>query len=389
MTNQTFSNPTKKVLPIIRKYGIYLIIAFLLLGLGAGIWISTRPAFVPPDYPDALLDAMEYRYSVDPQTGVYDPLYSYSVQPGSASPVKIGPISAEDQLPIFQYAVDNRKWDPAVTENFLKRVLPQLVSVLGTRDPEYTIDPQMGFTKFNFSGYHAEVNLSHGSNVVTMKMEKSTAASRQNPFVLNGIDAVADANWSDEKLLQEISWVRDELLKIYPMDVPDASVTRSAANITVRYCNMAAHYTNTYRKTPLGSHMTLTFTPAKEDGKTYHLSSVQVEEYLISPNEMYTLYGTENVIPLKEAKKYLKNGYVFGGHICKECRDWEEFAAIFDYDQVGITYDIGLSCVIPHYIFCKQQSGTAYDEYLCVYVPAIELKNWVQYTESFYTGHGE
>ena len=386
MMNQSSPERKSNIFPHFRKYGKYLLIVLVLIGLGVGIWISTRPAFVPPDYPNALLDAMEYRYSVEPQTGVYDPLYSYSMEPGAAPPIKIEAIPSENQLPIFQYTVNTRNWDPEVTETFLKRVMPQLATVLDTKNPNYKIDPQQGFTKFNFSGYHAEVNLSHGSNVVTMKIKKSTDASKQHPIALNGIDVVADTSWSDEKLLQEIAWAKDELLKIYPMDVPDVSVTRSAVNITVSYCNMAAHYTNPYRRVPLGSHMTLIFTPGQEDGAKYYLSSIRVDEYLISPNEMYTQYGMENIIPLKEAKKYLKNGYVFGGHICKECRDWEEYTSIFDYDQVCITYDIGLSCTIPLYAFCRQLGP---DEYLCVYVPAIELKNWVEYTKSFYTGHDE
>lgn len=389
MRNQVITKLTEKFSPFFRKYGKYLIIVLILLGLGAGIWISTRPDFVPPEYPDAPLDAMEYRFSVEPQIPEYNPLYSYTMKPGRTPPIKIGAIPSENQMPIFKYTVNTKKWDPKVTEKFLKRVMPHLINVLDTKNPDYKIDPQMGFTKFNFSGYHAEVNLSHGSNVITMKIEKSTAASRQHPFALNGIDVVADAKSSDEKLLQEISWVRDELLKIYPMDVPDASVERSADTITVRYCNLAAHYTNPYRKAPLGSHMTLEFTPAKEDGTTYHLSFIQIDEYFISPNEMYTQYAMSNTIPLKEAKKYLKNGYVLGGHICEKCQDWEEYASIFDYDQVGITYDMGLSCSIPLYVFCKHRCGTVYDEYLCVYVPAIELKNWLEYTESFYTNHDE
>ena len=391
MTNQNVPGQTAKFLPFFRKYGKYLILALLLLGLGAGIWFSTRPAYVPPNYPDAILDAMDLdgsRFMTIPE---HYPYVIRELEPGKTPAEKIGFQPIADQLPVFRYAVDRQGMDPSVTQNYLERVMPQLITVLNTKVPDYTVDSLLGFANFNFSGYHAEVDLNENSIGVTMLIEKSTAESKKHPIALNGIDVVADKNWSDKKLLQEISWVKDELLKIYHIDVPDSLIKRTDDCITITYNNMDSHYTNPYRDHPLGSYLTLTFTPSKEDNAKYNLSSFFVDEYLISPNEIYEQYGMENSISLREAKKYLQNGYVLGDHVCKKCEDWEKYAPILDYDQVGLTYmfDLGVSgYTVPFYVFSKQLSSSEkYDEYLCVYVPAVELKNWVEYTQSFPIGH--
>ncbi len=102
----------------------------------------------------------------------------------------------------------------------------------------------------------------------------------------------------------------------------------------------------------------------------------------------YSEYEFENAFPedtrllsLREAKYYLKHGYIFTGQACPACMSRRADVDFSDYDGVEIVYrdDALGKYIIPFYAFYKKVDEHVY---AVAYVPAVEVDDIKEYFKS-------
>ena len=101
---------------------------------------------------------------------------------------------------------------------------------------------------------------------------------------------------------------------------------------------------------------------------------------------------------MEEAERLLYNGYVFGGHSCKQCMENQDKVNFQGYDFVGFEYLPGLkyedlhytpTSVFPFYTFYKKlyTAENGNDVYAKTYVCAVQLSGYEEYFESQVAEH--
>lgn len=364
-----------------------LLVLVLCVSLVVGFFFKAEEPFVLEDHPDALLNASRILKRSD--AFFSGPLLGLNMLYDGES-LHLNPIPEEDQVPVYRFVRSSMGWNNDMLKAFLDRVVPILASSLGVKTPEYEVKNCSCAVNFPGVSGWASFDVEEGGFSISLNR---TEDFWTQPIAIHNRCVELDPSQSDQQILKATFGIKDDLLDVFQADYPDALITRTQGGIEILYYDEDGHYLNQFRGNPHTGRLLLQFSDRSNSGKL-SLFGIAYSEDLEPMDEIYPLFGIGNRISLEEAEKFLKNGYVYGGHLCPECLGDEKIVDFSEYDAVGYVYLYNLGTgnyVVPFYEFYKKLDSDAEDSaiYAKAYVCAIELSGWKNYAENLLRKHIE
>ena len=350
-------------------------------------FVKSEKPFELEDHPEALLNASRILKKSD---GQFPSSFFGSEMIYEGESLRLNSIPEEDQVPVYRFVRSSMGWNDDVLKNYLDRVVPGVASALGVKTPEYEV--KNGSSGVEFSGVSGWASLDVEEGGFSISLSR-TEDYRTQPIAINNRCVELDPSKTDQQILEDVSEIKKDLLDAFQADYPDAQVVRTQGSIEILYYDADGHYLNQFRGYPHTGRLLLQFSDRSGSGKL-SLFGIAYSEDLEPMEEIYPLFGNGNRISLEEAEKYLENGYVYGGHLCRQCLG-EEFVDFSEYDAVGYVYlyDLGTgNYVVPFYEFYKKLDyyyGEGVTVYAKTYVCAIELSGWKAYADNLLRKHTE
>ena len=305
-------------------------------------------------------------------------------------------------ITVYKRDVSGKAIDREELERFADERLPGLCAALGyeiamkgyettertiisyptqaTRDGEYVLS--------------AHQNTLYNTIRLSGQMNKPNAA-----LVFDGETVAVDARLSDEELSIALEPLRKKLCDVFGEDFGDMKIRKeysiySAAlikSMTISFYSKNEHPLNSCVDLRAGSCIELYFItdedgddPLESDGTLWRVS-LSYDSLRVPAEKFFRAEKECDLISLEEAEELLKNGYVFGGHVCPLCMAEQQPVDFENYDAVRFKYVEGF----PFYAFYKKLGTTmnGCEEYARTLVPAVRVNGWEEYFESQKSAH--
>lgn len=364
---------------------------------------ENEPSVTPPtedDPPKVTLPVWENAlYSADVIGNLFDTRYygggtsAYSkVYVTDSHDLQIDDLPDEEYLSVYRHFNADVAIDQGELEAFLDLIFPRLSQSLGVQFPPYEIEEAYG------GGVRAVHWLDDCSVMASQTegvMSVYLSASSGKTIVLDGETVRVDCRQNDAQVIASLEGLKTKLCQIFGVSFENAGVVRSyvppygIGGITVYLYNKDDHPLNDLSKTnirPVGDFISIDLSRYSDDSPELILSNIFYMKRRVDATETYQVTESAKTISLADAEVLLYNGYVFGGHSCPICMKQQNQVSFEDYDFVDLEYvfagnydrsDLG----IPFYAFYKLmgEDGKGTLIYAKTYVPAIEVKGYVEY----------
>ncbi len=308
----------------------------------------------------------------------------------------IAPLPTEEYLPVYHLEQQTKRLSGYEFQSFANGILPSLTAALGEDIDTFEKTATNGDDWLTISYSKDEMTLlyffqSSNQNSVSIR-------NHQQSLALNGNAIEIDHRMSEAETLASLAGVRDILFDVFDH-------TFSSAKVQYRYDGLSDwgawsayvyYYDEIMPDGRFGDYICIEFDALSDSSSEtagadmLQCCDISYNTYRISPRDKYQEEALCRRISLEDAEELLKQGYVFGNHVCDLCMQAQEKVSFEEYDFVGFEYvsdsysDRTHLRSIPFYTFYKKigvaENGNII--YAKTYVCAIAIKEIDEYFEA-------